>query len=268
MLIWIVLFLAVFLLSVVLALKSMNDYREHPLNSKLNYSIFLIGNLEALTPEVFSNLYQATLKQGLVLSFEKLFKGSKKALVIYGPTQVLKSLSPDLGLVELEDYTIRLNTQDNSLPGGVLAWEAVIKDSKATSSDNNLFEAPRLSQDEEIWYQMVLQPQAEIMSSALDQVSRKLSGKKVSQDNSNVQFKAVIRVVVWAKDLDRSNKLKDEFSQFGKEHGLVILPQTYSIAQIIKFYQDRVLPFKTNPLEGQETKSYFNAQELNQLLTT
>src|SRR3990167_440594 len=104
MLIWAILFLVVMGVSFVLAFRSMSDYREVPAPS-VPFSVFLVGNPQALTLGNLQKLGEAFIKGKFIFSFERLFKGPKRALVVFGPVDVLQPFSQSLGLTEIEDYS-------------------------------------------------------------------------------------------------------------------------------------------------------------------
>lgn len=219
MFIWFVLFFIVIFVSVVLAYQSMADYQEVPRNWGVTYSLFLIQKPQNLTPEIIKKLYIATLSRGLILSLERLFKGGRQALVIYGPSQVLIGLVGDLGLLELEDYSLKLPTDSTHLA----AWEVGIKSSHNTPiSLAGLFHTlPTLEDQEEFWWQLVLQPV-----------------KKDGKDS----FQTKIRAVLIGRDSKRVKKLQEELIKLGKDQGLAMLPQAYSSLQVAKFYHHRSTP--------------------------
>lgn len=100
MILWIVLFILVVALSYVLALKSMKDFVQTPEEG----SLYLIRNRHKLS-EALHFIAAKLQTSNLSISFEKLIKGKKAALVVYGPKQILEKLIPVLDLLELEDYT-------------------------------------------------------------------------------------------------------------------------------------------------------------------
>lgn len=101
MILFIILFILIVAASAYLAYISMRDYYDLPEKIK-NYSLFLIREPSALN---VANLDKFLAESSApILSFERLFKGSRSALVIYGPKQVLAKF-PDFKLLELEDYT-------------------------------------------------------------------------------------------------------------------------------------------------------------------
>ncbi|RJP45826.1 MAG: hypothetical protein C4584_02750 [Armatimonadetes bacterium] len=213
MLIWVVLFILVVLISFFLALKSMADYREQPANLTTTYSLFLIKKPEALTVELLEQVYRKLLSEGFILALERLFKGGKTALVVFGPVEHLLHYNTILGLLELEDYSRKSKAV-------TLAWEIGIKKSATTDKLEQLFEKiPVLEQDEELWWQLILQPQKPGPEQSL--------------------FRAAVRVVIQAADEKKARLLKQKIIDAIVAHGLVQLPQTYTDDQILNFYKDR-----------------------------
>ncbi len=88
----------------------MQDYQERPSN-KVYQGVFLIRDERQLTPEILrkirdvgnSGLVQEGLDP-LIISFERLIKGTQSVLVLFGPKQILNQFS-ELSLLELEDFS-------------------------------------------------------------------------------------------------------------------------------------------------------------------
>lgn len=120
----------------------MRNYQE--ISPHLNKSLYLVRN-QALINEVFANkLYEELTANKTYISLERLFKGDKEALVIFGPQEILKKF-PELNLLELEDYT--------EVPEDTInLWEMMIKDKQGSSLSP-------LGVDEQFWFQMVIQAQ-------------------------------------------------------------------------------------------------------------
>ena len=239
MIIWFAFFL-VLLVSLILAYKSMEDYRETTIGLGVDYSLFLIRQPQALTEQIIQSLHQEILKEGLILSWERLFKGSKSALVVFGPVNLLQPFSTRLGLLELEDYSQKLTPQHLT---GVTCWEVGTKHSpSAPLSLNNLFkEFPQLQVEEEFWWQVVVQP--------------KLS-----------HFQSVIRAVVVAANQKKAQELQESLSKIGGEAGLALLPQPYAVSQLVKFYQDRALPHNLTVIAGKGIFPLLTASEILDLV--
>lgn len=213
--------MVVMVVSFLLALRSMSGYQERPLDSPSTYSLFLVGNPEAVKPELIEKLYGVALAGRQIISFERLFKGSKRALVIFGPVAILQPLMGELKLTELEDYSREVN-------GEVFAWEVGKKDSHPSDiTDFNLLkEVPRLQDKEELWWQIVLQPE------------------------KNERFCVTVRAVFKTSEKGRVNQLEVELAKIGRDSGLAFLPQAYSSSQILNFYRERSLPYKLLSSKG------------------
>ncbi len=245
MVIWVALVLIIIIASFILALRSMRDYHELPLHSHTEYSLFLVKNEAGLTGDLLGWINELVGRKKLVISFERLFRGSKKALVVYGPVTVLEQLSKELDLIELEDYSLR---STRVFQHNILSWEVSSKHfQKNSGTPLRVAEVTKnLSDNEELWWQLALQPRF---------------------DKNEVQpmFKAIIRVVVISANKQKSQDIKLNLDKQIKESGLLALPQAYSSTQIFEFYQQRSLPQKLFTKED----GYFmiSSSEVNYLLT-
>lgn len=139
MIFFVIFFLLTLAFSIYLAYRSMRGVYDLP-EGGVN-GLFLIRKPQNLTEKTLIGFQKATQKSGQIISLERLFKGSKSALVILGPKKLL--LEFDLDLLELEDYTKVEGKK-------VSAWE--IK--KPLS-----FEKLNLSGDDQLWLQFVIQAQ-------------------------------------------------------------------------------------------------------------
>lgn len=144
MIVWLILFLLVIGISFLLAFRSMKDYHEIPHKSDLEYALFLIRSPTNLNPEFLQTFQQKSAKKGLIISFERLFKGSESALCVFGPKEVLRSIA-GLNLLELEDYSSDFNTDNTSV------WEVDFK-----AVDNPFSDLPELGPDEKFCWQVLL----------------------------------------------------------------------------------------------------------------
>lgn len=222
--VWVILFGIIIIVSFILALRSMRDYQALPLNSQTLYSLFLIKNEENLTEDVLKQISETIGKKRLIISFERLFKGSKKALVIYGPVVILEPLSKELDLAELEDYSLKSKHVSEQ---NILSWEVSSKFFQKNSKTSlRLTEVTKvLSDSEELWWQLILQPRGD-------------------RNELQPMFKVIIRVAIISEDKQKSQSMKLNLDKIIKESGLVTLPQAYSSTQILQFYQQRSLPQK------------------------
>lgn len=223
MLIWIALFLVVLVISFILAFQSMGSYYERAANFSTEYSLFLIGKPEDLSVKLLGELHDASLKNNLIISFERLFRGQRRALVVFGPTFILRPFSDILGLSELEDYSRKVDADKGVIPAGLLTWEVGIKSSASPSLVIKSLKSyiPPLEENEEFWWQLVIQP----------------AGR-----HGIMSFQAIIRAVLISTDLKRARDLQKDLLEIGGDVGLTQLPQAHSTQHMLKFYQDRALP--------------------------
>ncbi len=214
MILWVALFFIVIAISFVLALQSMRDYQEIPLHSKEEYALFLIRNTENLNAQVLSSIREHIVKDGLIISLERLFKGQRAALTIFGPKRVLEKFSDSLALLELEDYSLSLNASD------VYIWEmgSKTKDSKEQISTEIFKNLPSLGEEEQFLWQVVL-------------------GAK---GNKAPVFQSQIRAAVYSKDPLRRRDLAPAFQNISAGD-LVKVPKPFSNEQMMSFYRLRSL---------------------------
>lgn len=109
----------------------MRDYQEVPEGEN---GLFLIRQSQHL---------KDMLNSGTNLVLERLFKGKKAALVVFGQKQILEKYKGHLGLLELEDYTNVDKTQ-------VVAWEIGVKEIK----EGIFQDLPVLQDTEQFWWQV------------------------------------------------------------------------------------------------------------------
>src|SRR5690348_3290960 len=100
--IWLVVFGVIIIISIFLALRSMKDYQDIPMDN-LKYSLYLIRNRAAFNEEVLSQFHQKIASLDSHFSFERLFKGAEEALVMFAPNSVMNNFS-ELQPLEIEDY--------------------------------------------------------------------------------------------------------------------------------------------------------------------
>lgn len=233
MVIWVLLFLIILAISAFLAFESMVDYREHPLNFKIGYSLYLVSKPQMLTPEFVNQLYLSMIEDNLIFSLERLFKGQKRALLVYGPSNKFRQFVNFLGLIELEEYSRKIEIDQLEAQAPIFAWEVGTKNSSGEVAVSSLLSyMPQLNSNEEFWWQVVLQPYKTWNVLRLMKREEKKDG-----------FKAIIRAVVKADDRKRAASLQDELTKIGADQGLLPLPQIYTTSQVIKFYQERMMPF-------------------------
>lgn len=238
MVLWFVLFFLIIAISFVLAYQSMKDYVEKPaLNA---YSLYLIRNPLALTSQLLDEIYLALNSQDSLVSFEKLFKGQKSALVVFGPKAILDKFNGRLNLLELEDYT-------NVDSGTVSAWEMTIKDSNLLQNPSPVLK-PDLVEVEQFWWQLVLQAKKGLLSSLAGQKKEFQVAKARESQKSDIKFfTGQIRAALISSDSTRRKDLAQSLENLGGGK-LVKVPRPYTMAQILETYKSRVLQPVGNPL--------------------
>lgn len=221
MFIWIILFLIILAASLILAWRSMTDYYEQSANFSTPYSLYLVGNHQAVNEELLNKLHQESLSRKFVISWERLFKGLKRALVVFGPAVVLKPWEKQLQLVELEDYSQKVK-------GQLKTWEIGLKrKAGAPLIDNLISSVPQLAEDEEFWWQLVLQPH------------------DLNNNKELCQFEGNLRAVLITNDSSRKKELQNNLLKIGVEVGLARLPQEYQPKDLLNLYQKRTLSKKS-----------------------
>ncbi|MBI4040047.1 hypothetical protein HY389_01690 [Candidatus Daviesbacteria bacterium] len=232
---YLVLFLVVIAASFILAYRSMADYLEKPTYFSNDCALYLIRRPQMLTNELLDRLYQAVDRSKYILAFERLFKGDKSALVVYGPKLILNTFSTDLDLLELEDYCQNL---DINL---VSVWEMTAE--PLTGQDHLFTSLPSLGLNDELWWQLVLQPKASVWRGKTDfALAKKRQQSQVDATSQTPVFEGKIRVILKVADDRTRSKLSTQISALGDKLGLTRLPKIYTTAQLVKFYQDRSLP--------------------------
>lgn len=243
MLPWAALFLIIVAISALLAYQSMKDYEQKP-SLKDTYSLFLIKNPLGVV-KVLDSLHLSLLQKSQLVSFERLFKGSQSALVIYGPKATLQIFNNDLNLLELEEYT----QADASL---ITAWEMGTKDLASFHLEKfNIFEGlPSLQDAEQWWWQLVLQP----TTSSLDLNLRKkrsfdLKLQKIFSAHPELRqvadrksqqktYNAQIRTVLVSSDSKRREDLTAQLTNLANGK-LVKIPKPFTSEQILDSYRQR-----------------------------
>lgn len=232
MILWVILFFLVVAISFILAAMSMRDFQQIPSITQ-EYSLFLIRNTKALDKSVLDTLYNELSKSDLIISFERLIKGNKSALVVFGPTKLISSFKDSFDLLELEDYT-------NVDLEKISAWEVGVTNG-AVESGKVFKSLPQLSDSEQFWWQLVLKV-------------KKLDSKQTKS------FQSQIRAVVVSEDGSKRKKVADTFLKDLKSENIFRIPKSFSDSQIIDFYKNRAfMKDKNNPI--------LNLNEVYKLLT-
>ncbi len=110
--------------------------KDFILTPEENSSLYLIRKAHKLS-EALHLILPVLQDSSLGISFERLFKGKKSALVVFGPKKLLEKLKPVLDLLELEDYT-----------------NVDIK--QVSAREGNPKAVPDLSDEEHFWLQLIL----------------------------------------------------------------------------------------------------------------
>lgn len=215
MILWIALFLLIIAISFVLAFLSMRDYQEIPEQSSVEYGLFLIRQPQGFGVNFIDSIGRLLLEEGLLCSIERLFKGSRAALTIFGPKKILESFIGNLNLLELEDYTQNLSSEHLSI------WEMGLTSFRQTEDnpDGFLNYVSKLESEDQFFWQIVLE---------------------AKKQGENIAFKTQIRAAIYAKDPLRKQILVPLFQSF-KVGQLAKIPKPYSSEQMMEFYRLRTL---------------------------
>lgn len=201
MILWVVLFVLIVAISLVLAAQSMRDFSELPAK-EAEYSLFLIRNTQNLTPQVLDAIRQELRESHSFISFERLFKGNKSALAVFGPRLLLLNHQTSLDLLELEDYS-RTSYSEN-----LSAWEMVVK--KDANLEERIFSSlPQFSENDQFWFQVVIPS----------------------------SFRPQITCVFLSSEHDYKQTTLHNLQNISTS--LHKLPKAYSNPQILEFYQNR-----------------------------
>lgn len=208
MILWLILFLLIIGISFILAFWSMRDYQEIPQQSKAEYGLFLIRRTNSLNFEVLDMIRKSMLKQDLIISIERLFKGKQAALAIFGPKKILEQFAQQLNLLELEDYALNLASED------IFIWEVGVKG----STDDIFKNLPMLEHEDQFFWQVIL-------------------GAKRGKDLS---FQTQIRAAVYSEDPIRKKTLVPTLQNLSMGK-LIKIPRPFSQEQMMSFYKLRSL---------------------------
>ncbi len=165
--------------------------------------VFLIRAPHNLTAELLEKI-KNRFNRGEIISFERLFKGSKSALVVFGPRS-LTDFS-ELSLLELEDYSY-------VDPESVSVWDVVLKGGEIP--DNIFADLPSLNVDDQFWWQLAL---------------RVRKG----------EFQTEIRSVVYTQDIEWRKELASKLQNLA-DGKLVKLPKPLTPEQQLGNYQKRII---------------------------
>lgn len=203
MIFWVILFIFVILVSFLLAIRSMRDFHEIPQVLGTDYATFLIRKTVNVTSDFLNRLHSLMLKEGLLVSFERLFKGSESSLLIFAPRKIIQNFSEELDLIEIENYT-------NISPAQISGFEMGTRGSRATL-ENFFKDFPKLKETEAVWWQLNLKADKESMFVTLPRV-----------------------IIVSNTALEISKELQHLAAGF-----LTKIPKPYTKEQILQFYKRR-----------------------------
>lgn len=212
MMLWLILFLLIIAASFILALLSMRDYQEIPEKSQEEHGLFLIRQTENFNAKFLDAIRKFMQAKGLIISIERLFKGSKAALTIFGPKKILEQFTQTLNLLELEDYT------ENFPFGDIVMWELGVKNADNNLPHiNNIFRSlPSLEHEDQFLWQVIL-----------------MQGEGLS-------FQTQIRAAVYSKEPARRQELAAQLQNLNAGE-LIKIPRPFSKEQMINFYRLRSL---------------------------
>jgi len=199
----------------------MKDYQEIPKASKVEYGLFLIRRTDSFDAGVLGSIGKFMLDNSLIISLERLFKGNKAALTIFGPKEILNRFSASLSLLELEDYILDCQTEDLSI------WEVGVKENTGPNLDdqNNIFaNLSQMGDEDQFFWQVIL-------------------GSRKEKDN--ISFQTQIRAVVYSKDPSRK-KILTSLLQGLKLGKLAKIPKPFSTEQMMDFFRSRSLSKDSN----------------------
>lgn len=198
----------------------MRDYQEIPQKTKVEYGLFLIRQIENFNADVLRSIRDLMHSEDLIISVERLFKGKKAALTIFGPQKILAQFMDRLNLLELEDYAERLGSEN------VFTWEIGVKDSRSLNLEElNIFKnLPEFHEEDQFFWQVILAPK----------------GK-----HEDLFFQTQIRAAFLTKDTQRK-KIFTPLLQNLNAGGLMKVPKPFSTEQMISFYRLRSLSQDTN----------------------
>lgn len=207
MIIWVILFVLIIAISFVLAYRSMVDYQEIPQKKEENYGLYLVRASHELTNNLLDSIRTNLLSHVGVISLERLFKGKKSALCIFGPKNILEDLTEKLQLLELEDYTTGITDENIDI------WEVGIKDrSRMQENPDSIFkDCPKLYEKDQFFWQVVL-------------------GDKGVQ----------IRAAIFSENIGQRRIFTGWFED-SLSRGFVKIPRPYSTDQMLNFFRSRSL---------------------------
>ncbi len=237
----------------------MHDYYESPLFTKVEYSPFLVRLPQNFTADLLKRIHQEISSKDLILSIERLFKGSKSALVLYGPREILLKFNAELNLLELEDYT-SVNKDH------IQSWEIGPKDPKnfQVSPNTSVFKSlPPLLDSEQFWWQMTLQPTSKeaVKNNKVKSLYSLVISKSASQTDQKF-FQGQIRAVFLSEDTSRRLKIATALQDL-LDGQLVKLPRPFTGGLIFESYKQRSLAVGQSVLLTFSSEDWVNMSKLH-----
>lgn len=207
---WVLFIVLILGISFLLAYSSMKDFHHIPTESKTEYGLYLIRQTESLTPALLNSLGKVIASSNVLFSLERLFKGNQAVLTIYAPKKILGEFSAKLNLLELEDYTVNLNSEDT------MVWEMGLKSGLSINleGDSIFKNLPLLQPEDQFFWQISLNA------------------------NPDFSFQTQIRAVFYSADSIRKQTIASHLQDLSWA-GLIKVPRPYSNQQMLEFYKLR-----------------------------
>jgi len=152
--IWLIIILAIIVVSFFLAIRSMRTYKEIP-TTKYPYGVFLIQN-ESLVFEdgILNKLYEFCSQSNAIVSLERLFNGPQKALVLFAPQNIGQYI-PELALLEIEDYLAK-NTSKTIDKNNAVVWSIKPKDESKLILKSEFMKNIQLEEKQNFFWQIIM----------------------------------------------------------------------------------------------------------------
>lgn len=199
-----------------MAFRSMKNYQESPKKLSDEYGLFLIRRTNNFNAGFLDSIRNRMHAEKTTISLERLFKGHRVALAISGPKKILNGFVDQLGLLELEDYSIGLELKD------IAVWEVGTKPGKKLSVESlsNIFQnMTELGEQDQFFWQVIL---------------------LANKDEKKQFFKTQIRAAVYSRDPEQRKKLTSLLQDLSAP-GLIKIPRPFSNEQLIDFFKARNL---------------------------
>lgn len=229
--IYIILAIVIVAAAIIIAVRNFSHYHSILYLPSESYGVYIIQNPHLITSQFIDKLAQAPVLTPNRFSFEVLFKGKSKALLVYTSNQLLKYFK-ELKLIEIEDYTQMLSKSDLSYYEIDLLDHSKFLTDRSTSFKERLDLAP----NEQLYWQLVLR-----------------SG---GQRGDN--FFAQLRLVIDCQDKTRHQRLKEIFDEHISKMNLKIVEIHHDVATQVANFGQRMLGQKNLTLTPSELVSVLN----------